>query len=76
MNTFWMDMRKFEIDADTITGGELKQLANSNPLNPVFQDMFRKGADVPIGDSEKISISGGIKHFYCVIPATMRKGLP
>ena len=75
MNTFWMDMKKFETEKDWITGGELKEFANSTPLNPVFQDTFGKGvsSDIAIGDGVKVNIKEAVKHFYCVPPATMRR---
>lgn len=73
MNTttfhFWMDMRYFKSPSRRLTGAEIKAIANTSPLYPVYRDTFQHPThDKAIGDGQLVDVDG--LHFYSLIPAT------
>lgn len=75
MNVFYVAMRKYESPAITLTAKQIKEIANLSCGNPLYQDKFGDGPDLPIGDGVAVNIAESIKHFYILLPATMYSGI-
>lgn len=66
---FWMDARRFSSDQERLTGAEIKAIAGTNRLYPVYRDTGPHFSDhEPVWDGVLVDIDG--EHFYALIPAT------
>lgn len=64
---FWFDARKFTTMIPSMTGGELKKLANAPAHTFLFEE--RRGGDIAWGDGVSVDLTQK-PHFYTLIPAT------
>ncbi len=70
---FWMDGRRFTSARKQLTGAEIKTIADTQPLYPVYRDTGPHFSDhEPVGDGVLVDIDGA--HFYSLIPATYYRG--
>lgn len=69
-----INRQQYHVENDTMTGLEIKQLANANTSYLLVQtvkkeDEFAGGDDIQISDSETVHIKSGL-HFRVLNPAT------
>lgn len=76
MNIFYASTRRFESPENTLTGGQIKSLANISSFYQIYQDRFGDGPDLGIGDGVAVNIVESVKHFYNLLPATMYREVP
>jgi hypothetical protein len=70
---FWMDARRFTVDREKLTGGEIKVIADTSRSYPVYRDTGPHFSDhEPVGDGVLVNITNA--HFYSLIPATYYRG--
>jgi len=67
---FFIDAKRYESEQASITGAEIKALANVPATYQVFLEEEGDTPDKPIANTEAVSLEGRIKHFYAVPPAT------
>ena len=67
---FFVDAKKYETEHETLTGDAIKKIADVPPTYQLFEEEEGDTPDRPIPDSEGVNLSGKIKHFYAVPPAT------
>ncbi|MDX8528047.1 multiubiquitin domain-containing protein [Mesorhizobium sp. MSK_1335] len=59
----------FEVQKESITGAELKQIAGKDAQYQLFLEGHGHDSDRQIGDTEAVTLKNGM-HFYTVPPAT------
>lgn len=64
-----IDGVEYHAEQSTMTGAELKALAQKDPQFQIFLEGHGNAPDQQIGDTEGVSIKSG-QHFYTVPPAT------
>ena len=64
-----IDGQVYHVEQSSMTGSELKQIANKEPQFQIFLEGQGNSPDTQIGDAEAITIKSGL-HFYTVPPAT------
>lgn len=67
---FFVDAKRYEYDHSSITGAEIKRVADVTPTYQLFLEEEGDTPDRAISDGEGISLEGKIRHFYAVPPAT------
>ena len=66
---FWVDARRFTSARKQLTGAEIKAIADTQRLYPLYRDTGPHFSQhEPIGDGVLVDIDGA--HFYALIPAT------
>lgn len=69
---YYLDAQRYETDQHSLSGAVIKK--NGNPPIPDQYQLFLEEEgdkpDKPIADSEVVDLTGRIKHFYAVPPAT------
>jgi hypothetical protein len=66
---FWVDARRFTSEGQYLTGSEIKEMADTNRLYPLYRDTGPHfSSHEAIGDGVLVDIDGA--HFYALIPAT------
>lgn len=68
---FFVDRKKYESQKESITGQEIKAIADVPPTYQLFLEEEGDTPDKPIADSEGVNLAGkGERHFFAVPPAT------
>ena len=67
---FFVDRKKYETEQESITGADIKRLANVNPAHQLFVEEKGDAADRLVSDSEGFDLANKTWHFYTVPPAT------
>lgn len=68
---FWVDARRFTSKRKQLTGGDIKAIADTNRMYPLYRDTGPHfSSHEPIGDGVLVDVDGA--HFYALIPATYR----
>ena len=66
----FIDAKKYETMSASLTGAEIKALAGITATYQLYEEEEGETPDRPISDAEAVSLSGKVKHFYAVPPAT------
>jgi len=66
----FIDAKKYETLSQSLTGAEIKALAGITATYQLYEEEDGDTPDKPISDAEAVNLSGKIKHFYAVPPAT------
>ncbi len=66
----FIDAKKYETLSESLTGAEIKALAGITATYQLYEEEEGDTPDKPISDAQAVSLSGKIKHFYAVPPAT------
>lgn len=64
-----IDGEQYHVEKSSMTGAELKQLANKDAQFQIFLEGHGHDPDRQIGDADALEIKSGM-HFYTVPPAT------
>jgi hypothetical protein len=67
---FFVDAKPYETDKESLSGVDIKRIANISPTYQLFEEEEGDYPDKQIADSESVHMAGKIKHFYGVPPAT------
>lgn len=67
---FFVDGKKYETDQSSLSGADIKRIAEVNPTYQLFLEEEGDEPDKPIADSTAVDLSKGTKHFFAVPPAT------
>ena len=67
---FFVDAKRYEYDHVSITGADIKRIADVTPTYQLFLEEEGDTPDRAISDAEAINLEGKTKHFYAVPPAT------
>lgn len=67
---FFVDGKKYETEKTSVTGAEVKQLANVPAQYQLFLEEEGDTPDRAISDGEAVDLAARIKHFFAVPPAT------
>lgn len=67
---FFVDAKPYETDKESLSGVDIKRIANISPTYQLFEEEEGDHPDKQIADSESVHMPGKIKHFYAVPPAT------
>lgn len=67
---FFVDAVKYHTDQESMSGEDIKKVANIPPNYNLYLEEDGNTADREISDVEGVTMSGRIKHFYAVPPAT------
>ena len=66
----FVDAKKYETDKASLTGTEIKALAEITPTYQLFLEEEGDKPDRAISDGESVELSSRVKHFFAVPPAT------
>lgn len=67
---FFVDAKKYETSATTLTGAQIKSMAGVTPTYQLFLEEEGDKPDRAISDGEGVEMAGRVKHFFAVPPAT------
>jgi hypothetical protein len=67
---FFVDAKKFETDHKSLTGAEIKAIAEVTATYQLFLEEEGDTPDRAISDAEAVDLEGKVKHFFAVPPAT------
>lgn len=67
---FFVDAKPYTTERKTMTGAEIKAQANVQADYQLFLEEEGDHPDKPISDEEAVTLSGKVKHFFAVPPAT------
>jgi hypothetical protein len=67
---FFVDAVRYETNEASMTGAKIKAQAEITPTYQLYLEEQGDTPDKAIADSEGVDLSGKIKHFYAVPPAT------
>lgn len=67
---FFVDGKKYEVEQASLTGADIKRIADVNPGYQLFLETEGDDPDQPIADSTAVDLTHGAKHFFAVPPAT------
>ena len=67
---FFLDGKEIVTERSSLTGQEIKAMARITGEYQLFIEEKGDKPDRAISDGETVSLSGPIKHFYAVPPAT------
>jgi hypothetical protein len=67
---FFVDAKPYETDQESLSGADIKRIANIPPTYQLFEEEEGDHPDKQISDSESVRMPGKIKHLYAVPPAT------
>ena len=67
---FFVDGKKYEVEQASVTGADIKRIADINPGYQLFLETEGDEPDEPIADSTGVDLTHGVKHFFAVPPAT------
>lgn len=67
---FFVDGNKYTAEQSSLTGADIKRIANVNPGYQLFLETEGEEADQPVADSTAVDLTKGAKHFFAVPPAT------
>jgi len=67
---FFVDAKKYETDRNSLSGLEIKTIANVPANYQLFLEEQGDDPDRAISDGEAIDLEHKTKHFYAVPPAT------
>jgi hypothetical protein len=70
---FFVDNIKYETNRSSLSGMEIKAIANVAANYQLFLEEHGDAADRQISDSEGVDLNNPPKHFYAVPPATFGK---
>jgi hypothetical protein len=67
---FFVDAKKYPSASESVTGADIKRIANVPAAYQLFLEEEGDTPDKPISDAESVNLKGEIKHFFAVPPAT------
>jgi len=67
---FFVDGIKYEVNQSSLTGADIKRIAEVNPTYQLFLETEGDEPDQPVADTTGIDLTHGAKHFFAVPPAT------
>ncbi|MBD8900358.1 multiubiquitin domain-containing protein [Rhodanobacter sp. DHG33] len=67
---FFVDAKKYHTEKATLTGAEIKAIADVSPTYQLFLEEEGDQPDRAISDGDSVSLEGRDKHFFAVPPAT------
>jgi len=67
---FFVDGIRYDVAQSSITGADIKRIANVDPSYQVFLEGDGSAPDQPIADATGVDLTHGAKHFYTAPPAT------
>lgn len=67
---FFVDAKKYETDDASLTGAQIKLQAGVPATYQLFEEEQGNTPDKAISDADSVDLSGKVKHFYAVPPAT------
>lgn len=67
---FYVDAKRYETDQESLNGADIKRIAEIPSTYQLFEEEEGDQPDKQISDTEAVSMSGKVKHFYAVPPAT------
>lgn len=67
---FFVDAKKYETEHESLTGADIKKLANVDPAYQLFLEEQGDNPDLAISDGDAVSLAEKTRHFYAVPPAT------
>jgi hypothetical protein len=67
---FFVDAKRYDTDQASLTGAQIKAQAGVQADYQLFLEEEGDKPDTPISDSEAVALSGRVKHFFAVPPAT------
>ena len=67
---FFVDAKRYDYDHSSITGAEIKRVADVTATYQLFLEEEGDTPDRAVSDAEGIDLNGKPKHFYAVPPAT------
>ncbi len=67
---FFVDGKKYTTEHESLTGTDIKKLADVPPTYQLFLEEEGETPDKPISDTQGIDMKGRVKHFFAVPPAT------
>ena len=66
----FVDARPYQTEHQSLTGADIKQLANVPANYQLYLEEEGDTPDRPIADNEGVDLKGKEKHFFAVPPAT------
>jgi len=70
VHVFFVDAKRYETAKTSLTGAEIKAIANVAPNYQLFLEEEGDRPDRGIADGEAVEITERVKHFFAVPPAT------
>jgi Multiubiquitin len=67
---FFVDAKRYQADQESLTGAQIKATASVQADYQLFLEEEGDKPDRPISDNDAIPLSGKVKHFFAVPPAT------
>lgn len=67
---FFVDAKRYETEEESLTGAAIKKIAGIEPTYQLFEEEEGDRPDKAISDGEAVTMSGRVRHFYAVPPAT------
>jgi hypothetical protein len=67
---FFVDAKRYETDDVSLTGAQIKSIANIDPTYQLFLEETGDHPDRALSDGEAVNLEHQTKHFYAVPPAT------
>ena len=67
---FFVDAVRYETDDSSLTGAQIKSQASITPTYQLYEEEEGDTPDKAISDGDSVALTGKIKHFYAVPPAT------
>ena len=67
---FYVDAKRYQTDKESLNGADIKRIAGIDPTYQLFEEEEGDKPDKAISDTEAVPMSGKVKHFYAVPPAT------
>lgn len=67
---FFVDAKKYETEHSSLTGADIKTIAGVTPTYQLFLEEEGDNPDRAMSDGEGVDLTGKVKHFYAVPPAT------
>jgi hypothetical protein len=67
---FFVDAKRYESDHESLTGAQIKAQAGVEAEYQLFLEEEGDTPDLPVSDIQAVTLSGRVKHFFAVPPAT------
>jgi hypothetical protein len=67
---FFVDAKRYETGDESLTGAQIKAQAGVQADYQLFLEEEGDKPDSPVSDNQAVTLSGKVKHFFAVPPAT------
>lgn len=67
---FFVDAKSYQSESGSITGAQIKQIASIPDTYQLFEEVEGDHPDRAISDSDSVDLSGRVRHFFAVPPAS------